>query len=110
ARVRVGDLSVALVWVVSFATICGYVFDARSLYHVVPFSSISVHTTAAFLIAAMALAMARPDLGLTALIVSDTVGGSLIRRAVPFISVFPVLFGWLRLRGQDLGLYDTRFG
>ena len=34
----------------------------------------------------------------------------LARRLLPFVLLTPLLIGWLRLKGQQMGLYDTAFG
>ena len=36
--------------------------------------------------------------------------GLIARRVVPCIILLPIALGWLRLRGETLGLYDTSFG
>ena len=43
-------------------------------------------------------------------LVGDGPTAVLARRALPFVIVVPLLIGWLRLLGQERGLYGTAFG
>ena len=43
-------------------------------------------------------------------LVDDHAGGTATRRLLPVVIVVPVLLGWLRLKGQRAGLYDTATG
>jgi len=110
SRLRLTGVVVGLVWLVAFTSLCGYLFGAGSLYRVVGLTSIAPHTTVGLLVACAGLVLARPDVGLAALVVSPTSGGSLVRRFLPLVTGLPIVLSWLRLRGQDAGFYDTRFG
>jgi diguanylate cyclase (GGDEF)-like protein len=48
--------------------------------------------------------------GFAGITTSDSAGGMVSRRLLPTIPVMIFLLGWARLEGQNLGLYDTRFG
>jgi PAS domain S-box-containing protein len=41
---------------------------------------------------------------------SDTTGGVLVRRLLPAIILFPPLLGWLRLNGEQAGLFNAETG
>src|SRR5215471_3331607 len=75
-----------------------------------PFVQMAVHTAVSFLLLCVAILRSRPDLGILKLIVSDTAGGVIARRLVPASLVLPWLLGWLRLRGQRAGWYETEGG
>jgi len=94
------------------ATLCclSYLYGVHSLQSVTPFSSVAVHTAAAFLIVSLGVLAASPPIGVVGLLVSDGVGGSLARRLLPAVVVVPVVLGWLRLVGQQVGWYGTEFG
>lgn len=95
---------------VSFALMCGYTYDARKIYAPGPHAAVSLYTTVAFILASFAGLLARPNLGLIAVATSDSSAGALVRRLMPTLMLFPVALGWLRLRGQEEGLYDTPMG
>ncbi len=62
------------------------------------------------LISAGGALLARPGRGVVGLIVGNDPGGMLARRLLPFAVGVPLFLGWLRLKGQLLGYYDTGFG
>src|SRR5205823_2263500 len=40
----------------------------------------------------------------------NSTAGLLARRALPVVIALPIVLGWLRVRGQQAGLYDTGMG
>jgi hypothetical protein len=48
--------------------------------------------------------------GFASIAISDTAGGLVSRRLLPTIPILIFVLGWVRLEGQQLGLYDTQFG
>ena len=110
SRPRTSGVAIGLAALISFLSVCGYVYGATSLYRIGPYTSIAIHTTIGFMIACGALVAARPHDGVMSAIVSRTSGGAAIRFLVPAIVLVPLVLGWLRLQGQAAGLYDTRYG
>lgn len=94
----------------SFVAILAYIFNVRDLYRVGVYSSMAIHTAGCLLLLAVGLLFARPEQGLMFVISADSQGGKLVRRSIPFIIGVPVLLGWVRLQGQNAGLYGTEFG
>ena len=88
----------------------GYVYGVSSLYKVGPYASVALHTAVAFFALSLGVLTARTDQGMAALVLADTAGGHMARRLLPTLVVFVFVLGWLRLAGQDEGLYDRRFG
>jgi len=93
----------------SALALAGYLYGVSSLYGMVHFSSVALHTAFLSFILALAILFARPRRGLMRLATSDSIAGTMTRRLFPVVLVMPVL-GWLRLLGQRAGLYDTEFG
>lgn len=98
------------VWLSSFAALLGYLYGVESLYAIKPYSSTAIHTTIGFQLAALGIWFARPAQGMMRVVTSSGPGGQLARRLLPPIVFIPVLLGWLRVRGQDAGLFGTAFG
>jgi len=65
---------------------------------------------AALLVLVICLYAARPDGQLTSLAFDPGLAGSTIRVLTPIAIVVPFSLGWLRLRGQTVGLYGREFG
>jgi diguanylate cyclase (GGDEF)-like protein len=103
-------------WLASLAiflsglAIVGYAYGVSSLYGIFPFSSMALHTALGFLVLSLAVLAANPTLGIANLLASDSAGGVVARRLLPTIPLALFFLGWVRLLGQNAGLYDTRFG
>jgi PAS domain S-box-containing protein len=107
---RASEVAAGLAAVIAFLSFSGYVFGVSSLYHIGPYASIALHTTIAFLAAYVAFMFARPEEGLSALLVSDTAAGTILRPLLPAIILAPLGLGWLQQRGRATGVYDETFG
>jgi eukaryotic-like serine/threonine-protein kinase len=62
-----------------------------------------------FLLLSLAYVFYKPDRGVTAIFVADSIGGKLARRLSALMVAIPVLL-WLRALGHDVGWYDEAFG
>ncbi|GEM_PF-1232407 len=107
---RSAQLLAIAVNLISLLALVGYLYNAKSLYSISPYSSMAVHTAAAFMALSLSLLFAHPGSGLMAVITGDTIGGIMARRLLPAALGLPVLIGWVRLAGQRAGFYDTEFG
>jgi PAS domain S-box-containing protein len=90
--------------------ITGYVYDVQSFYQVFFFSSIALHTAITFSVLCLGIFFAYPERGLAWVIVADSAGGLLARRLLIPAIIVPLGVGWLRLKGEQAGLYGTEFG
>ena len=89
----------------SILPVLGYVYGVESFYVVSRFIPMALHTAAAFLFLCVGLVLARPGVGLAALLRSSTEGGVMARRLLPAALLIPVVIGWLRLTGERAGLF-----
>jgi two-component system, cell cycle sensor histidine kinase and response regulator CckA len=102
-------LSVGVAMVTGVA-LAGYLYGVAALYQIGFFTSMALHTavaTGALAIGALAL---RPKDGLVAELTAATAGGMMARRLLPIAIGLPLVLGWFRLIGQQLGYYGTEFG
>ncbi|MCX5656197.1 MAG: response regulator [Planctomycetota bacterium] len=74
------------------------------------YTQMAVHTAVTFVILGFGVLLARPAEGFMRTVTSNTTGGLLIRRIMPFVVVLPVVLGWLRLQGEEHGYFDSTFG
>ena len=95
---------------ISMIAIIAYIYDAKSLYAVSPYSTMALHTAITFIILSFGILFARPDRGLMAIVASDTAGGITMRRLLPATIGIPVVVGYVRLMGERAGFYDIEFG
>jgi two-component system, cell cycle sensor histidine kinase and response regulator CckA len=95
---------------VALLALIGYLYGVDSLYRVGACSPMAFHTALAFLACSGAILLARPERGLVRVMTSATPGGLLARRMILPVLLIPPLTGWLRLKGEQLGLYGTGSG
>jgi diguanylate cyclase (GGDEF)-like protein len=94
----------------SVIAILGYTYGARSLYDVKPFSTMAIHTAVTLFILTLSIKAADPMHGIANIMSSDTAGGLVCRRLLPTLPLALYIFGYIRLKGQQAGLYDLPFG
>jgi PAS domain S-box-containing protein len=70
----------------------------------------ALHTALTFVVLSVGLLCARPNRGLMSVVTSDSMGGTVARRLLPATVLIPIVVGWLRLKGQQAGLYESEFG
>lgn len=94
----------------SLLALLGYVYSANYLYGVGSYIPMAVHTAGLFLLLSLALLFAQTDAYEVALFVSNTPGGCIARRLLPFAFAVPALLGALRLWGEKLRIFNPEFG
>ncbi len=70
----------------------------------------AIPTALALMALSVGLVAALPEHGLAGLLRSSNNAGALARRLLPVVMLVPVFLGWLRLRGERAGWYDTESG
>jgi signal transduction histidine kinase len=96
--------------VVALLAFSGYLYGVSALKGIPAYTPMALHTAVAFLAICIAMLLARPDRGLMSIFTSDGIGGLTVARLLPVVIAIPLLLGWLRLKGEHAGLYDTEFG
>ena len=104
-----GWLGVAVL-TVSSLPLLGYLYGASQLYSFSRLTGIAFQTATVIALLGIGVIAAMREFGLVSLIEGETTGAMMFRRlALPLVLV-SVVIGWLRVSGQNLGLYDTAFG
>lgn len=91
-------------------SLTGYWFGANQLFGIARLTGIALITSTVIAALSAGLMAAIPERGLVALLSRDDAGGSLFRHLALPILIVPLLLGWLRLLGEQAGLYDSAFG
>jgi signal transduction histidine kinase/DNA-binding response OmpR family regulator len=95
------------VFVLSILAFAGYIYGVANLYGNTSYIPIATMT---FVVLSAGLLCAHPERGLMAVVTSRNVGGVVARRLLPAAILVPLVLGWFRLRGQQVGLYGTELG
>ena len=94
----------------SLLAVIGYVFNSGAFYRVGAFIPMALHTALTFLMLAGGILIARSDQGPAGIFTSSGMDGIVARRLLPAAIVAPIVLGWLRLAGENAGLYGTTLG
>ena len=101
---------VLAVLAISMVTLCGYAYSAGSLARVRNFIPMALHTAAGFAALSIGILHARPRAGVLAHLTGEETGSRIARRLIPAVIGVPLVLGWLRVRGEQAGLYDSGTG
>lgn len=96
--------------VLASVALTGYAYEVRALYRIGPFSSMALHTSAAFLLLAVGLLFSRTQREPARSLLGKGAGPRLLRRLIPWAIAIPFLTGWLRILGEQAGLFPSAFG
>ena len=96
-----------VVFVLSILAFAGYIYGVADLYGNTSYIPIAAMT---FVVLSAGVLCARPERGLMAVVTSRNLGGVVARRLLPAAILVPLVLGWFRLRGQQIGLYGTELG
>jgi len=102
-----------LIGLISSFALAGLLYSGSAvteLYLVKPYGGIGLLTLFGFAVVSLAILSYEPEQGPLALLVSDSTGGSLMRRLLPAAIVLPLVVGWAQLAGQQAGLFPPQFG
>ena len=95
---------------IAFIAMLGAVFHPQLRVDTPPWDQMAYVTAAVLIVLSAGILCARPGLGVMATMAHEASGGAMARRLLPAAFVVPILLGWLRLRGEQAGLYDTGAG
>ena len=103
-----GQALIVTVAVASLVAMTAYVLEVR--LPLPGYSQMALHTAAGFFALCVAMLCVRPELGFMEVVNADHAGGAATRRLLPIVVVVPLVIGWLRLKGQRAGLYESATG
>ena len=95
---------------ISALPLLGYIYGASQLYSVTRYTGIAFPTATIIAVLAIGVITSIREFGVIALIEGETAGAVMFRRLAVPIVILSLIVGWLRVIGQEAGLYDTAFG
>ncbi|MEW6469209.1 MAG: PAS domain-containing protein [Bacteroidota bacterium] len=99
-----------LVLIIVLITFAEYIYNAdlfRGAYDII---TPSFRSCILFFLLSAALFALNHNSRTINLLSSDSRAGKTVRLILPFAVLVPLVLGWFRLKGQEMGLYDTNFG
>jgi signal transduction histidine kinase/ActR/RegA family two-component response regulator len=107
---RPAEILSAVSAIIGLLALLGYSYGLIALYRTATYEPMSLHGALAFILLSAGTLLARTDAGAMRIVVSDTAAGLLSRLLLPLGFLLPVLFGTLRLAGENAGWYTSRVG
>ena len=108
--VRPSEVLVAPVFLVAFGRLTAHLYGVRPLQGTSFLATMALNSSVALLLLVGGILSARPDRGFMRLFTSASAAGASLRRLGPVVGGGLLAIGWLRFRGEDMGLYDLRTG
>ena len=99
-----------IVGTLAFVALVGYWYRVQELYSVAQYTGIAWPTAAALEVLSVGLLTANAHLGPASVLISGGPGGILARRLILPAILIPPALGYLRVAGQQAGIYDTGMG
>ena len=99
-----------IVVVIGLVATVGHLYGARPLFALTPLTAVAWPTAVSLAALGLGLLCARPSEGLMAQVTREDAGGANFRRLLLPVFLLPLVAGWLRLRGERLGLFDAPMG
>jgi signal transduction histidine kinase len=104
------QLLTIIVLSIAMVTLCGYTYHASGLVQVRDFIPMALNTAVGFAALSVGILCARPRRGMVADLIGEGTGSRMARHVLPAVVGVPLLLGWLRVRGEQAGLYESRTG
>jgi signal transduction histidine kinase len=98
------------VCIISTLALIGYMFGASPLFSSARWTAIAFQTATILFALAIGIVDCVPDAKPMRTFSQDSAAGLLARRSLPLIVALCVVLGWLCVRGQEAGLFDTALG
>jgi PAS domain S-box-containing protein len=107
---RVVPILALAVCAIASLSIIGYLFGADALFTLPRLTTIALQTSTFLLATGMGLLVSVPDREPMRTLLDDSSAGIVARRALPLVILLPIVLGFLRVKGQEAGFYDTAMG
>ncbi|MBS0188061.1 MAG: response regulator [Planctomycetes bacterium] len=91
-------------------SLIGYLYNANTLYALPRITGIAKQTAITVVALGIGMVALVPEWGLAELMSRRDGGGLMARRLLPVFLLVAIVLGWLRVAGQQAGLYDSAFG
>ena len=99
-RPRSSDIAALAALVLGGLAVLGYAYGVRDLYAIPFFRTMALHTAISVVALAVASLSLRPEIGLSAVVVSSGPGGAATRRLLVYLPV-PAIVAWVLLLSTD---------
>jgi diguanylate cyclase (GGDEF)-like protein len=107
---RIAQSSLLAPMLISLFVVIGYFYGSSLVYLNFGQTSTTLFGAAAFVLCSIAVLFSRNDLELVAPFRTGRMGGLMAKVSFPGLILIPILFGWLLVKGEELGYFGTASG
>src|SRR5258706_7084566 len=107
---RLAQVFALLGALVALMALVGYVYQVAFLYSITSYTGMALHTAFIFVALSVGILFIHPEYGLMSFVMSDSAGGTMVRRLLPATILIPAAGGGLVMLGARQGFYDMAFG
>jgi diguanylate cyclase (GGDEF)-like protein len=107
---RIAQCLLLVPMLISLFVVIGYFYGSTLVYLNFGQASTTLYGAAAFVLCSFAVLFSRSDLELVAPFRTERMGGLLAKVSFPGLILIPILFGWLLVKGEELGYFGTSSG
>jgi len=109
-RHLLADAAALLIAILALLSLTGYLYGVNEFYGASRHFPMAIHSAGCFLLLALSLLFATPDLGIMKVFTSPLAGSIAARRLLPFAFGVPIGLGLLRMYGYWHGYLTTELG
>jgi signal transduction histidine kinase len=106
----VAQAAALLAGAIAYLAVLSELFGASTVQGLSAYTAMSPQTAVAICAIVIGIFCATPEAGVMPILTDSGVAGLAVRRFLPVAVFLPVLVGGLRVAGEDIGMFDTRFG
>jgi PAS domain S-box-containing protein len=93
----------------SFHALLGYMYRVETFYGIASFTHTALHTAGALMVLSAGVLFLRTGAGPAQFLAADSLGANLFRRLWAAAFTLIVLIGFLRLKGEEMGLFGPHY-
>jgi hypothetical protein len=101
---------ILIVLIIAFLSLLGYFYNINTSTGVTYFTKMALNTSLTLIFVSVAILLVNPTVGMMGLLLSNTLGGKLLRTLLPYIFIVILFVGYLENVGEKLNIYDPAFG
>jgi diguanylate cyclase (GGDEF)-like protein len=107
---RIAQSLLLVPMLISLFVVIGYFYGSSVVYLNFGQTSTTLYGATAFVLCSIAVLFSRNDLELVAPFRTERMGGLMAKVSFPGLILIPILFGWLLVKGEELGYFGTASG
>lgn len=99
-----------LIGIIGLMPLLGYLYKVKEFIGISYYTQMALHTAILFIFCSLSILFITSTEGIMGKVTSDTMGGWILRRMSVYIIIIPIILGWLRITGEQIGYFNSEVG